>query len=79
MPTKLTNLAVSSFGKLDGIVINHGVLAPKRFADCTIEEWKQLYDVNVFSGIAMVGFMLPISALLRDCPLTSSPGQGGIR
>ncbi|KAH6885318.1 hypothetical protein B0T10DRAFT_92931 [Thelonectria olida] len=53
MPTRLTDLAVSSFGRIDGIVINHGVLEPKRFADTSIDQWKQLYDVNVFSGIAM--------------------------
>ena len=54
MPTKLTELAVSSFGKIDGLVINHGLLAPKQFADTTVDEWKHIYDVNVFSGIALV-------------------------
>lgn len=54
MPTKLTELAVSSFGKIDGLVINHGLLAPRRFADTTVDEWKQIFDVNVFSGIAIV-------------------------
>ncbi|KAH7013645.1 hypothetical protein EDB80DRAFT_710597 [Ilyonectria destructans] len=74
MPTKLTNLAVSSFGKLDGIVINHGVLAPKRFADCTIEEWKQLYDVNVFSGIAMAKAGLDELRKSKGCIVWVSSG-----
>lgn len=70
MPTKLTNLALSSFGQVDGIVINHGILAPKRFADCTIEEWKQIYDINVFSGIALVSFVLG-----SEYPITKTPAH----
>jgi NAD(P)-dependent dehydrogenase (short-subunit alcohol dehydrogenase family) len=30
------------------------MLAPKKFADTTLEEWKKIYDINVFSGIALV-------------------------
>lgn len=54
MSTKLVDLAVSSFGKVDGLVVNHGMLAPNKFADTTLEEWKKVYDINVFSGIALV-------------------------
>jgi len=54
MPTKLVDLAVSSFGKVDGLVVNHGMLAPNKFADTNLEEWKKVYDINVFSGIALV-------------------------
>lgn len=54
MPAKLVNLAVSSFGKVDGLVVNHGMLIPNKFADTSIEEWKKVYDINVFSGIALV-------------------------
>lgn len=45
---------MSSFGKVDGLVVNHGLLVPKKFVDTTLEEWKKVYDTNVFSGIAMV-------------------------
>lgn len=54
MPSRLTDLAVAAWGRLDGIVINHGVLEPRRFADTTVDDWRRLYEVNVFSGIAMV-------------------------
>lgn len=38
------------------MVINHGALAPiTRLADASVEDWKKLYDVNVFSGVALVG------------------------
>ncbi|KAK7408179.1 hypothetical protein QQX98_009646 [Neonectria punicea] len=74
MPTKLTKLALSSFGQVDGIVINHGILAPKRFADCTIEEWKQVYDINVFSGIALAKAGLEELRKSKGCLLWVSSG-----
>lgn len=49
------DLALSKFGRLDGVVINHGTLDPVgRIADADVEQWRQAFDVNVFSGIAMV-------------------------
>jgi hypothetical protein len=38
------------------VVINHSVLEPKRVADVSDDEMKHIYDVNVFSGFAVVGF-----------------------
>ncbi len=52
---KLVELAVQTFGKLDGIVINHGVLSPmKRIVDSNIQDWKHIYDANIFSAVALV-------------------------
>ncbi|KAF4471223.1 corticosteroid 11-beta-dehydrogenase [Fusarium albosuccineum] len=74
LPTKLTDLAVSSFGKIDGLVINHGTLTPKRFADTTVEEWKQVYDVNVFSGVAMAQAALNELRKSKGCIVWVSSG-----
>ncbi|KAI8725492.1 hypothetical protein NCS52_00120300 [Fusarium sp. LHS14.1] len=74
MPTKLTELAVSSFGKIDGLVINHGLLAPKRFADTTVDEWKHIYDVNVFSGIAIAQAALNELRKSKGCIVWVSSG-----
>lgn len=42
-------------GKIDGIVVNHAALEPlKRVADSSVEEWKKLYDINLFSPLALV-------------------------
>ncbi|OIW31164.1 NAD(P)-binding protein [Coniochaeta ligniaria NRRL 30616] len=50
--TKVTDLAVKTFGRLDGLVVNHGILTPiKRIADSTVEEWKRIYDANFFSAL----------------------------
>lgn len=46
---------MQSFGRIDGIVINHGVLMPiARIEDASIEEWKRLFDANFFSAVAIV-------------------------
>lgn len=50
----LTSTAVKAFGRLDGVVICHGVLDPIRMGDETVENLKFVYDVNVFSCFAVV-------------------------
>ena len=52
---RVTMLAVKTFGRLDGLIINHGTLGNvKRIADATIEEWRMIYDINFFSAVAFV-------------------------
>jgi NAD(P)-dependent dehydrogenase (short-subunit alcohol dehydrogenase family) len=52
---KVTEFAVKTFGRLDGIVINHAVIGPiKRLANSSIEEWTQVYNANLFSALALV-------------------------
>ena len=53
---RIADVAIKSFGKLDGVVINHGVLSPiARLEHADVEEWKRLYDTNLFSALALVG------------------------
>jgi len=57
---KIVDLAISKFGHLDGLIINHGVLNPvKRISETDAEEWRGAFDVNVFSAIAMIKAALP--------------------
>jgi NADP-dependent 3-hydroxy acid dehydrogenase YdfG len=52
---KAVDLAKSKWGRLDGLIINHGVLNPvTRIRDVEIEEWRECFNVNVFSAVAMV-------------------------
>ena len=52
---KAVDLAVSDFGQLNGLVINHGAMfGVKKVADCDIDEWKKMFDVNFFSAVAFV-------------------------
>ncbi|KAK3489213.1 uncharacterized protein B0T23DRAFT_196479 [Neurospora hispaniola] len=57
---RAVELALISYGKLDGVVVNHGVLTPiTRLADASIEDWKSHYDVNVFSALSIVKEAIP--------------------
>ncbi|KAG9527151.1 NAD(P)-binding protein, partial [Aureobasidium melanogenum] len=57
---KAADLAKSKWQRLDSIIVNHGILDPvKRVANVEAEEWRQLFDVNVFSAIALVKASLP--------------------
>lgn len=52
---KAADIVKSKFGQLDGIIVNHGVLEPvKKVADVEVEDWRKLFDINVFSAVAMV-------------------------
>jgi NAD(P)-dependent dehydrogenase (short-subunit alcohol dehydrogenase family) len=46
---------VKAFGRIDGLVINHGTLSPiTKLRDSDAEEWRRAYDINVFSPVALV-------------------------
>ncbi|KAI2611796.1 NAD(P)-binding protein [Hypoxylon sp. NC1633] len=52
--------ALKTFGKIDGIVVNHGVLSPlTRIAESSAEEWRHAYDINVFSAVALLKEAIP--------------------
>ena len=52
---KAADLAKSKWQRLDSIIVNHGILDPvKRVANVEAEEWRELFDVNVFSAVALV-------------------------
>ena len=52
---QVVELAHQEFGQLDGLIINHGMLAPvERVANSSVEEWKRHFDVNLFSAIPIV-------------------------
>jgi len=40
-------------------VVNHGAVEPvQKVVDADLNEWKEAFDLNVFSAIAMVGSAL---------------------
>lgn len=53
--TRLAEVAVAKFGRIDGVVINHGVLENKKLADMSVENFRSMYEINVVSCFAMVG------------------------
>jgi hypothetical protein len=52
---KAVDLALSRWGRLDGVVCNHGGLEPvKKVADSTPEEWREAFGGNVFGVVGLV-------------------------
>ncbi|PNY29478.1 oxidoreductase [Tolypocladium capitatum] len=74
MPRRLTDLAVKSFGRVDGIVINHGLLDPQTIDGSAIEGWKHLYNVNVFSCLAVAKAGIPELRKTKGCIVWLSSG-----
>ncbi|KAG8415915.1 hypothetical protein J3459_013974 [Metarhizium acridum] len=74
MPEKLTSLAVASFGKLNGLVINHGLLVSSRLETTSIKTFKNLYNVNVFSCLTMAQAALGELRKTKGCVVWVSSG-----
>jgi NADP-dependent 3-hydroxy acid dehydrogenase YdfG len=56
---KAVALAQSRFGRLDGLVLNHGILGQvSTVANADVEQWKKGFEVNFFSLVSFVSFLL---------------------
>jgi len=52
---KVVDAALKSFGRLDGMVLNHGILGQVgNIATADLNEWQQGFDVNFMSLVAFV-------------------------
>ena len=49
------DVAAKEFGRLDGLIVNHGMIDPvAKIRDCEPEDWKRTFDVNLISAVAFV-------------------------
>ncbi|KAL8889795.1 MAG: hypothetical protein Q9215_002983 [Flavoplaca cf. flavocitrina] len=72
---KSVAIANKDFGQLDGLILNHGILAPAtRIADSSPEEWRHCFDVNFFSLIAFVKAALPSLRISNGRVIFTSSG-----
>lgn len=54
--------ALASFGRLDGLVLNHGILGQVgKIAEADPQQWKHGFDVNFISLVAFVSLMICLS------------------
>lgn len=52
---KAVDLALHSFGQLDGMVLNHGILGQVgKLADTEVQQWQEAFNINFISLIAFV-------------------------
>ncbi|RMJ21389.1 short-chain dehydrogenase [Aspergillus sp. HF37] len=57
---KAVDLAVKSFGRLDGMILNHGVLGQVgNIAQADLQGWKDGFDINFISLVAFIKAGLP--------------------
>jgi NAD(P)-dependent dehydrogenase (short-subunit alcohol dehydrogenase family) len=55
LPEKAVELAISRWGKLDALIVNHGTLDPvARIADVKLEDWEKGFRANVTSAVGLV-------------------------
>lgn len=55
LANKAVSLALSAFGRLDGLVLNHGTMGQVcKIAAADPEQWKRVFDVNFISLVAFV-------------------------
>jgi len=46
--------SIETWGKLDGVIVNAGILSIGTVANSNIDEWKRSYDVNFFSVVSLI-------------------------
>ncbi|KAH9994729.1 NAD(P)-binding protein [Xylariaceae sp. FL0662B] len=57
---RIIDSALKAFGKIDGIVVSHGVISPMtKIFESDAEEWRYVYDINVFSVVALIKEAIP--------------------
>ncbi|MCJ1392022.1 hypothetical protein MMC18_004889 [Xylographa bjoerkii] len=68
-------LTKNEFGKINGLIINHGSLSPvKRVVDSDPKDWKHNFDVNFFSAVAFAGAAIPELRKSKGCIIFTSSG-----
>lgn len=73
--SRAVELAKTYWKKLDGLIVNHGVLDPvRRIKDSSAEKWRENFDVNFFSAIAISQAALPELVKTKGTIIFTSSG-----
>lgn len=72
---KAVDLAISTWKRLDAVIVNHGVLDPvKKVADSTAEEWRSAFDKTFFSAVSLAQAAMPALRQSHGSILFTSSG-----
>ncbi|KAF2205006.1 NAD(P)-binding protein [Delitschia confertaspora ATCC 74209] len=75
LATQAVEAATKRWGRVDALVVNHGVLDPvKKVADAEAQEWRTGFEVNVFSAVALIRAALPSLRTSRGRIILTSSG-----
>jgi NADP-dependent 3-hydroxy acid dehydrogenase YdfG len=65
---KAVDTAIKTFGQLDGMVLNHGLLGQiGKISEADPQQWKEGFDINFISLVAFVRASHKCSSTLRQC------------
>lgn len=57
---KAVELAINKFGRLDGLILNHGILGRVgKVADLEFEDWQECFATNLFSAAYFCKLAIP--------------------
>ncbi|MFK5982602.1 MAG: SDR family oxidoreductase [Flavobacteriaceae bacterium] len=73
----VSNFVKENWKQVDILINNSGQLVNKPFAKTSIEDFKQVYDVNVFGAAALTKAMLPF--MKKDGHVVNISSMGGIQ
>ncbi|EPS40921.1 hypothetical protein H072_5180 [Dactylellina haptotyla CBS 200.50] len=60
IPSAIIDVAVAKWGRIDSLLLNHGILDPvAKMEDARLESWDLVYRVNLFSNVEMIKAALP--------------------
>ncbi|EAS29716.1 short chain dehydrogenase/reductase [Coccidioides immitis RS] len=72
---KAVKAALTAFGRIDGLIVNHGVVAPvTKVVESDMEAWKKGFDINFFSAVEFVKAALPHIRISRGNIIFTSSG-----
>jgi meso-butanediol dehydrogenase/(S,S)-butanediol dehydrogenase/diacetyl reductase len=57
--THVVGETIARFGRLDGLVLNHGIIRPGRVDELSIEDWQDTLQVNLTGPFLLVRSALP--------------------
>ncbi len=73
----VSNFVKENWKQVDILINNSGQLVNKPFSKTTIEDFKKVYDVNVFGAAALTKAMLPF--MKKDGHVVNISSMGGIQ
>ncbi len=70
---------VETWGKVDILIHNAGLLINKPFAALTSAEWKQIYQVNLFGVVQLTRLLLPYLSASETPHILNISSMGGFQ
>ena len=59
-PATFVDAALSNFGRIDGLIINAGIVRDRSFGRMTLEEWTEVIDVHLGGSFASAKAVWPV-------------------